>query len=120
MVSWTDKMRKNRNPKIYKRNGDLNAQFFWDILKTDKPKEPSDDTKMRFSILNEIEERIGKGEDIDCITEEISQREKVKEQFSYYYKNGITTPLSTIFKNWYLGKQKNKPIQGKMNGFDER
>ena len=117
---WTDKMRKNRNPKIYKRNGDLDAQVFWDTLIVDKPREQTDDTKMRTSIMNELEERVGKGEEIDSIVEEISQREEVKNQFSYYSKNGITTPLSTIFKNWYISKQKNKPILDKINCLDDR
>ena len=70
--------------------------------------EKSDDTKMRLSIMKEIEEEVAKGRDIDSIVEEIASREEVKEAFSYYAKNGITRPLSEIIKGWYTSKQNNR------------
>ena len=114
---WTVNMQKNRYPSIYNRTGIVVNGFYHGEC-MDKKVEVSNDTKIRQEIIAEIEKRCENGELLDEVANEISERPEIQEQFSYYLKNGIKTPLSTFFKNWYLGKKKNENRYKKLNGIE--
>ena len=114
-MGWTSKQQQARFPWLYSKNsnrvipGKLLKQR---IEKTGK--EISDDSINRSNVVKEIEKRCNAGENLDEVAKEIAKREEIKQQFSYFEKNGITTPLYEMFKNWYIGKQKNKNSKSKM------
>ena len=103
-MGWTSKMRANRFSQNFKHNGEYRGNK-WNARITEET-EFSEDTKMRMEILKEISKRTEAGENVDNIVDEISKRENVKNQFSYYAKNGITD-LAAIIRNWYESYKKN-------------
>lgn len=117
-MGWTAEMQKNRYPKFYSRGGRAKTNDIY-YGPQEKERVVSDDTKNRNRVLEEIENRCKNGEDLDTIVNEIAGRPEIKEQFAYYIKNGVVTPLETIFKNWYLAKQRNREKTDKINGIGE-
>jgi len=110
-MGWTSKMRANRFPQNFKHNGDYRGDK-WNA-KISEETEYSQDTKLRMEILKEISKRVEAGEVLESIVDEISKRENVKTQFSYYAKIGITD-LAGIIKNWYESYKKNLPRRNNM------
>lgn len=110
-MGWTSKMRANRFSKNFKQNGEYRGNA-WNTRISEET-EYSQDTKLRMEILKEINKRVEDGENLDSIVNEISKRENVKNQFSYYAKNGITD-LAGIIKNWYESYKKNLPKRNNM------
>ena len=108
------------NDEYYTKDRRLRKDAFDKNYRIDKKTEKSDDTKMRYSIIKEIEERIEKGEELDVITVDIASREEVKNHFSYFRKNGITKPINEFFSDWYKNKVKHKPIVDKLQYLDDR
>jgi len=117
---WTKETARNHNAYLYNNNFRLRPEELNCGLNPKYENKTSDDTKIRHAVIKEMEERINNGEELDTIAEEIASRPEIAEQFSYYAKNGIKTPLSTFFKNWYLGKQKNKDANKKLYGLGEK
>ncbi len=120
-MGWTSKQQMEKYPNLYGKSTKrakmdrMNYNF-----RTEEHKnEVSDDTKTRNNILQEIIKRVKEGEDLDTVATEIANREEVQEQFSYYKKNGVKTPLSEIFKNWYNAKQRNKKTVENINQIGE-
>ena len=105
-MGWTSKMSANRFPYSISKSGNYRSGSKANVLNPTE-KTVSNDTQIRNNILNEIKKRCEKGENLDSIVTEIAGREKVKQQFDYYIKNGITD-LSGIFKNWYQSHMKNQ------------
>lgn len=103
-MGWTSKMRANRFSQNFKHNGEYRGNK-WNTRVSEKT-EYSEDTKLRMEILKEIAKRVDRGEKLEVIVNEISERECVKNQFSYYAKNGITD-LAAIIRNWYESYKKN-------------
>lgn len=110
-MGWNYRMRASRNPYYFGKNGNRRPGCFSNIYISsakEKAKEKSDDYINRQKILDEIETRCEKNnENLDDVVDEIAQREEVKEQFNYFAKNGITD-ISSIFKNWYNGRVREK------------
>ena len=97
------------NNKKFDKNGRLRRDAFVKrYYVPGKPTEESDDTKIRYAVIKEIEIRVSEGEELDKVAEEIANRKEIIENFSYFVKNGINRPLSEIFKSWYNSKIKNK------------
>ena len=109
------------NNNAYNKNKDLRRDAFERNYRVEtKQTEKSEDTKVRNAIMENIEFRISKGEELDDIVEDIASVKEVQEHFSYFQKNGITKPLSEFFKDWYLNKVKHKPILDKIKNLDDR
>lgn len=117
-MEWTSKMSQNRYSPIYTKSGHLINDRFYHEQDNNQEKTVSDDTKNRYKILKEMEERNKIGEDISKIAKEIASRPEIQEQFSYFVKNGIKTPLSEIFINWFNSKQNSKERRDKINGIE--
>ncbi len=113
MEVWTSKMRRDRYVKVFDRHGNYRpgSQAFHREL--DKAA-LSDDTKNRKKILDEISQRCENNEKLDDVVNEIAQRDEVKKQFDYYFKNGIKD-LASIFKNWYMNFKVSKDKPNRIN-----
>ena len=114
MGDWN--LRRNRDSKYNYKAGTQTRRIAEDIRKSAAKKtndHQKDDTKNRKMILDEIEDRISKGENLDEITTDIAGRQEVKEQFSYFLDHGIKD-LPKIFKGWYEAKERNKEKLGKI------
>lgn len=115
---WTSKMKRDRYPKLYDKTAHLatGSEFYYG---ENQEKTISSDTKNRNNVLMEMEERSRNGENIPDIAKDIASRPEIQEQFSYFAKNGIKTPLNEMFENWYYSKQKNRKRNDKFIGIGD-
>lgn len=89
-MQWTSIKRGIRSPKSFDKNGNYRGGFYIDISTPKEKTEVSKDTEIRLRVRTEIDERCSKGENIDEVVREIAERREIKENFSYWTKNGIT------------------------------
>ena len=109
-MGWTARARSSKNPKSFDSHGDYRRGMFTDFDPFEKKYQPSKDTEIRLKVQQEISNRCKNGEDLDTIISEIAQREEIKENFSYWTKNGldIAKMLKGLYESYKTNKEKNK------------
>ena len=111
-MAWTARKRAGRNPKAFDSHGDYRGGGFTNFGPK-KQIQLSEDTEIRLEVRKEIEERCEKAlikENIDDVVSEIAQRKKIKENFSYWTKNGldIAKMLKGLYESYKRYEEKNK------------
>ena len=113
-MQWESMKRGRNRPNSFDKYVNYRGGIFVDYNTIAKPKnEPSKDTEIRLRVRTEIDERCSKGENIDEVVQEIAEREEIKENFSYWTKNGITD-IGKKIKEMYESYKKS---ESKKNGF---